>query len=180
MYLRTMLVVALALVSPIRSPAQTPTDTALSRIKPGHELRVRTLDGQLIQSRLIALDQAPLQLLLRGQEAPLLGASVDSLWVRRGAGGTGALVGAIAVGVPSFIFWTSNCDAIDEVPSCDFDDWALVVGFTLVPAGVAALIGAVVGGRIPRWRLHYARQPAPAGSLSIRARPTALWVSLDF
>lgn len=67
-----------------QEPAPAISDSLASelRLRPGHTIRVRTRDGRRVELRV--LDLAP-------SGAPISFATVDSLWVRGNAAGTGAI-----------------------------------------------------------------------------------------
>jgi hypothetical protein len=177
MYRAAFVMIALAL-APGTVVAQVSIDTPLVRLNPGQFARARTLDGRRIQSRVLAIDLDPFTLHLVGHETPLPAASIDSLWVRGRATKTGAIIGAVGAGVPSFAFWAVFCEAMSEGDGCD--EWGTVTGLALAGAGGGALIGAAIGAAVPKWRLRYARQHGTTAITLVPIRRVGLMVSTRF
>jgi hypothetical protein len=151
-------------IAPAALAAQDSLPAPLARLETGQRIRLRTVDGRLLEARVAAPSLAPLGLRLAADSLVSLTA-IDSLWVRRTRAGTGAWIGAAVLGVPSALFWGWVCTAVAEGTGCD--EWDLVVGLTLAGAAVGAGAGALIGSRSVRWEFSYAR---PRGS-ALRVRP---------
>jgi hypothetical protein len=140
---------------------QAPSDSALGQVHPGDVIRVRTLDGRLVASRLVALEAAPvparalqpapLQFRFSGQPAPVPVASVDSLWVRGHASRLGSRVGMAvgAIGLGLYGLWACSDPEVGIAP------WACA-GFAIPLGGLpGGVLGFLVGSAIPRWDLRF-------------------------
>jgi hypothetical protein len=141
----------LAAVFPNIAVGQAPIDSALGRVRAGDVIRVRTLDGRLAASRLIALDGAPLHFRLRGQPVPVPVASVDSLWVRGHATKLGARVGAAlgAIGFGLYLGWACSDPEVGVSPGT-------CVVLAMPIGGLAGgILGLLVGSAFPRWDLRF-------------------------
>ena len=172
-----LLIAALVLGPPAKLMAQHVPDTVLAQLRPGQVLRLRLDDGRRVQARLLGLDPGLMGVRVSDLEAPVPAARIDSLWVRGRATARGAIVGAIGIAVPSFIFWAAFCEGFYEGEGCGA--WGAVAGYTLAGAGAGALLGAAIGSTIPKWRLKYARPdvafaPTPAG-FGVTVRVTFLF-----
>ncbi len=155
MYRAAVVMTALTVAPGNAVVAQLPIDTAMGRLSAGQMVRVHTPDGRRIESQVRAIDRDPLRLWLVDQEAPLQASSIDSLWVRGRSVKTGAIVGAVGVGVPWFAFLTWLCYATSDRSGCDH--WDDVTAWTFAGVAGGALIGTAVGAAIPKWRLRYPR-----------------------
>jgi hypothetical protein len=150
--------VALAFL-PARLPSQDSLPPQSLRIKAGQRVRLRTVDGRLLDGPVARLTPTSgLQLTAPDSIIPL--AAIDSLWLRRTKAGTGAWIGAVALGIPSAIYWSWLCTAVAEGTGCDV--WGVVAGLTLAGAAVGAGVGALIGSGSVRWELRYARPPGSA------------------
>lgn len=78
-------------------------------------------------------------------------AAIDSLWVRRGHGAVGALVGAVILGVPAA--------AIGPELACGRSGVRFQYGervqFFVFGALPGALVGALIGSAIPSWETFF-------------------------
>jgi hypothetical protein len=155
--------VALAIL-PTALPAQDSLPAPLARLKPGQRIRLLIVDGPRLEARIAGFTSDPAALRLTADSAVPL-AAIDSLWQRRTRAGTGAWIGAAALGVPSVIFWGWFCNAVSEGTGCDA--WNVVAGLSLAGAAVGAGLGALIGSGVVRWELRYAR---PRGSAHWRPR----------
>ena len=107
-------VVLLALGSAAPLNAQAPLDTVLDRLRSGQTIRVRTQDLGRVEGRLLRLQDDALR--VEGAGSPDISvATIDSLWVRRHATATGAIVGGLALGLIGYI--VLNCSGQDDCPS---------------------------------------------------------------
>jgi hypothetical protein len=135
-------------------PAQHTGDSALSRADSGEVVRIRTSDGRVGQGPLIR--SSHLEVILENGESYTAG-SIDSLWSQRNATGTGAIVGALAVGLPSVYVWHELCELGREGAGCKGRDLLAVAAASALTAAAGAALGALIGSSISRWRLRYAR-----------------------
>ena len=145
-------------ILPTALSAQDSLPAPLARLKPGQRIRLLIVDGPRLEAWFAGLTSAPAALRLSADSVIAL-ADIDSLWQRRTRAGTGAWVGAAALGVPSVIFWGWFCNAVSEGTGCDA--WNVVAGLSLAGAAVGAGVGALIGSGVVRWELRYAR---PRGS----------------
>lgn len=165
---------------PAALAAQATLDSMARQLKPGQTVRLHLQTGQRAEGRFVYQpDLSVVQLTMRDTTIPF--AMIDSIWVRKTGAGTGALVGAVVVGVPSALFWGSLCGALSESGG-GCDQWGTVVGLSVAGAGVGALLGAAIGSASSHWQLRYASprvafrvNPLPAQrvgvGLSIRFGP---------
>jgi hypothetical protein len=144
---------ALGVLATPRLAAQRTPDSTLRRVDSGEVVRIRTSDGRLRQGRLSGA--APSELILESGKLHTDG-RIDSLWVRDNATGTGAIVGALAVGVPSVYVWYELCK-LGREGGCEGRDLLAVATASALTAGAGAALGALIGSGISRWRLRYAR-----------------------
>lgn len=79
-------------------------------------------------------------------------AEIDSVWLRRGHSGTGAIVGGLlgAIGGVAIVS-NKTCPSLNELGGCAAERVFTVLG---VSAG-GALVGAAVGSGVHGWRLLY-------------------------
>lgn len=140
-----------ALISQDSLPSQ------LQRLKLGQRLRLLTVEGHRLEGRLGHVNHEPPALRLRPTNSIVGVGTIDSLWVGRSHAGKGAWIGALALGVPSAIFWSSFCNAVSEGQGCDALD--VVAGLTLAGAAVGAGVGALIGSTSTHWELSYSRSP---------------------
>lgn len=144
-------IATLGVVFPSMAVGQAPIDSALGRVRPGDIIRVRTLDGRIAESRLIAIDGVPLHFRLSGQPAPLAVASVDSLWVRGHETKLGARVGAAAgaIGLGLYFSWACSDAEVGISPGT-------CVAFAMPIGGLAGgIIGFLIGSAFPKWDLRF-------------------------
>jgi hypothetical protein len=87
--------------------------------------------------------------------------------VRTTGAKSGAIVGAVVLGVPSAVFWVWACNGLSEGSGCDA--WGAVAGLTVAGAGVGALLGAAIGSASSHWQLRYA---SPRVGLKFTPLPT--------
>jgi hypothetical protein len=152
-------------ILPMRLPAQDSLPAPLARLKPGQRIRLLIVDGPRLEARVAGLTNDPAAVRLDATDSLVPLTAIDSLWQRRTRAGTGAWIGAAALGVPSVIFWGWFCNAVSEGTGCDA--WNVVAGLSLAGAAVGAGVGALIGSGVVRWELRYAR---PGGSAHWRLR----------
>jgi hypothetical protein len=93
-------------------------------------------------------------------------AMIDSIWVRKSGAGTGAIIGAVVVGVPSALFWGALCTGLSEGDGCP--QWGAVAGLTMAGAAAGALLGTAIGSASSHWQLRYA---APRVAFKVNPLP---------
>jgi hypothetical protein len=137
---------------PASLAAQATLDSVARQLKPGQSVRLQSQTGQRVQGRFAVYHPDPpaVQLAMRDTTIPL--ALIDSIWVRKTGAKTGAIVGAVAVGVPSALFWGALCNLAGDG---ECRQWGAVAGLTVAGAGVGALLGAAIGSAASRWQLRY-------------------------
>jgi hypothetical protein len=152
---------------PASLAAQTTLDSVARRLKPGQTVRLHLQTGQRAEGRFAVYqpDQSVVQLAMR--DTTIQFAMIDSIWVRKTGAGTGAIIGAVLVGVPSAILWGSLCSGLsDSGGGCD--QWGTVIGLSVAGAGAGALLGAAIGSASSHWQLRYA---APRVSFKVNPLP---------
>jgi hypothetical protein len=155
------LVFGAALCATVSRPGLTQVRPLLGTVPRNSEVRILLLDSALVAGRLLALDER--QLLLRTVVRPTVAraffedrtVAVDSMahaWTRQGSyWKTGALVG-LAVGTASL--WGAMNALADEL-DCGPAQWECGA-FSLIAGGVpGALLGALIGGGMARWRVLF-------------------------
>lgn len=78
--------------------------------------------------------------------------AIDTLWVRGGAGGTGAIIGGTVGAVLGLIALAAAHG------TCEYDcgySGLEIVGGILVGAAVGVPVGAIIGGRVQKWHRRY-------------------------
>lgn len=130
---------------------------AFSRLKLGSMLRIYTLSAGEVVGRLKRKSDASITLIGGTQEVYIAAATIDALWVRRTARGTGAIVGGL-VGLAIGIGVGANAKTVCEKnigysPGGDCARSKTVLGFAFAIGG--AILGASIGQTIPSWHLSY-------------------------
>ena len=151
--------VALAIL-PAQLLGQDSLPPQLRGLKPGQRVRLRTVAGQLLEAPVARPTTDPAGLQLAAADSTIALAAIDSLWLRHTKAGTGAWIGAVALGIPSVVFWSWVCTAVAEGTGCDA--WDVVAGLSLAGVAVGAGVGALIGSGSVRWELRYARPPGSA------------------
>lgn len=151
---------------PASLAAQATLDSVARQLKPGQTVRLHLQTGQRAEGRFTAYqsDSSIVRLATRDTTMPF--AMIDSIWVRKTGAKTGAIVGAVAVGVPSALFWGALCTGLNDGGECG--QWGAVAGLTVAGAGVGALLGAAIGSVSSHWQLRYA---APRVALRVAPLP---------
>lgn len=162
----TCRLIPLLILLPASLAAQTTLDNAIGRLRPGQKVRLHSQTGQRAEGRFTVYnpDQAAVQLDMR--DTTIRFAMVDSLWVRSTGAKTGAIVGAVVLGVPSALFWGALCNVAGDG---ECGQWGTVAGLTVAGAGVGALLGAGIGSLSSHWQLRYA---APRVGVKFTPLPT--------
>jgi hypothetical protein len=137
--------------------AQTTLDDAIGRLRPGQTVRLHSQTGQRAEGRFTIYHPDPPVVHLAMRDTTIQVAMVDSLWVRKSGAKTGAIIGAVVVGVPSALFWGAICNLASDGAGCG--QWGVVAGLTVASAGVGALLGGAIGSFSSRWQLRYASPP---------------------
>jgi len=146
-----LLLIGLVHLSTRPLPAQATLDSALTRLSPGKHVRLRAEGGPRLEGRFLgSTTGSTVQLGVGGGTREVAG--IDSLWVRGNAIGLGALVGAVAVGIPWTVLIVMVCGTDDD--GCET---GAVVGAAAIGSGAGALLGVGVGALIHKWKLRYAR-----------------------
>lgn len=150
---------------PASLAAQATLDSVARQLKPGQTVRLHLQTGQRAEGRFTAYqsDSSIVRLAMRDTTLPF--AMIDSIWVRKTGAKTGAIVGAVAVGVPSALVWEAFCNLAGDG---ECGQWAAVAGLTVASAGVGALLGAAIGSASSHWQLRY---PSPRVALKVAPLP---------
>ena len=154
MFTRLSRLILLLVVGPASLLSQVTIDSVASRLHADQYVRLHVRGGRHLEGRFAFYVVAPAGSQLSVADTLIQVVTVDSLWVRGRATKTGAIVGAVVVGVPAAVFWAEVCALITE---SDCTAWGAVAGLTAGTAGVGALLGAAVGTAFPRWHLRYAQ-----------------------
>lgn len=142
-----LLIAAVSLAPLAELLGQAEPATALARLRTGQTLRIRLHDGQSLQARVASVDSEPRIVRSAAPDLAIPLSAIDSLWLKRHATKTGALVGAIVLGAGMGATVASYCSTGDE---CADGAWLAGAG---IGAGAGALLGAGIGSLIPKWRL---------------------------
>ena len=171
MFAVTCRLIPALLLLPASLAAQTTLDSVARHLKPGQTVRLHLQTGQRAEGRFTAYqsDSSIVRLAMRDTTMPF--AMIDSIWVRKTGAKTGAIVGAVAVGVPSALFWKAMCNLAGDG---ECGQWGAVAGLTVASAGVGALLGAAIGSASSHWLLRYGSprvalkvDPLPAHRLGV-------------
>lgn len=145
-------------ILPARLASQDSLPPPILRLKPGQRVRVLTVAGQLHEAPVARPTTDPAGIQLAAADSTIALAAIDSLWLRRTRAKRGAVIGGLALGIPSAVFWGGVCTLYSDGSGCDA--WGVVAGLTLAGAAVGAGVGALIGSGTVRWELSYARPPA--------------------
>ena len=148
MFSRLSRFIPLLVVAPAAVAAQATIDSVAGQLHAGQLLRLHLRGGQRLEGRFAVYSPAPPALRLSAADTLVPVGMIDSLWVRGSAAKSGAIIGALVLGVPSAIVWQALCERQGE-GTCG---WGTVYGLT----AVGALLGAAIGSASPRWHLRYA------------------------
>jgi hypothetical protein len=124
---------------------------ALWRLKPGATIRLHERERGRIEGRFVGMSGTTFTMAVQSEPNDFPFATVDSLWVRRTAVKTGAIVGAIPGAVAGTLFGIlinglgCSDDGGDPCPEA-------IPLAGLAGAAAGALLGAAVGSLIPRWQ----------------------------
>lgn len=164
-------------LAPLPLGAQDSLPAELRRLKPRQRIQLLTTGGERVHGNLGQIGGVPPVLHVESRDGSIPVSALDSLWVRRSRAGTGAWIGALALGVPSAIFWTTFCNALAEGTGCDAFD--VVGALTLAGAAVGAGAGALIGSASHHWVLRYARsRTSPPSRLGPRGGRVDLGVKV--
>jgi hypothetical protein len=161
----TCRLIPLLILLPASLAAQTTLDDAIGRLRPGQTVRLHSQTGQRAEGRFTIYHPDPPVVHLAMRDTTIQVAMVDSLWVRKSGAKTGAIIGAVVVGVPSALFWGALLGSLDSGSGYE----GIAVGLTVAGAGVGALLGAALGSASTRWQLRYA---SPQVALKFSQLPT--------
>ncbi len=162
----TCRLIPLLMLLPVSLAAQATLDSVTRRLRPGQTVRLHSQTGQRAEGRFAVYHSDPPVVQLTMRDSTIQFAMVDSIWVRKTGAKTGAIVGAVAIGVPSALFWGALCSGLSHG---ECGEWGAVAGLTAAGAGVGALLGAAIGSASSRWQLRYA---APEVALKFLPLPT--------
>ncbi len=119
----------------------------------GKTLRLRT-DQARITGRLIAAGAG--EVTLRPERGPVVVAmqDIDTLWVRKTAAGTGALIGGVVGGLfLGFASWALDQSACSDTV-CDGGPGP-AIGGAFLGGAIGAIAGAGIGALIPKWKRRF-------------------------
>jgi len=126
-------------------PPDSVVRAALARLQPGKWVRLHAAGGRL-QGKFASLTDSTVALGTTTGTTNVGLAAIDSLWQRGSAAGTGALLGAVTLGLAGAAVGASAAEWYETDPS----ETAVAVGLIGVAGG--ALLGAVIGALIPTWK----------------------------
>ena len=122
-------------------------------LRPAQDIRIRTVGQAIHIGRFVRADTDTLLLEPeRGTGRVALG-DVDALWVRGTAARTGALIGGVAGGVGTGLFFAWIVDGLCETDDCKALEAGLV-GFG-IGAAAGALTGLVLGTFVDKWHRRF-------------------------
>lgn len=174
----TCRLIPLLTLLPVSLAAQTTLDSVAQRLRPGQTVRLHSQTGQRAEGRFTAYQSDPMVVQLTVRDTTIRFAMIDSLWVRTTGAKTGAIVGAVVVGVPSALFWGSLCSGLSEGNGCQ--EWGTVAGLTVAGAGVGALLGAAIGSASSRWQLRYVSPRLGLKFIPLPAQRLGAGISIRF
>lgn len=148
---KTLLIAAILFPALVERAVAQVEPTAALRLHPGQAVRIRLQNGQRFKARLAAVDSTPPQLRFAGPQSPVPVAAIDSIWLRKRAAGTGALIGGIVGGAGLAALGADVCIGLGEGSFGSCGGTVIIVG--LVGAAGGALLGAGIGSLVTRWRL---------------------------
>lgn len=139
---------------PMAGAAQVPEPAstrlgALQSLRDSAWIRVADVAHGRREARLLAQGSGEVVLDLGPRPLRIPATSIDTVWERRTASRTGALVGGLLGAGLGVLIATQTAEKGETPPA----DWVLVIG-----AGGAAgggLLGALVGTAFPRWDRRY-------------------------
>jgi len=158
--MKRLAVALLVLGSAAPLNAQIALDTVLNRLRPGQTIRVSIRDQGRVEARFGSRDIAA--------------TSIDSLWVRGRSTATGAIVGGLTLAAISFAIVSGTCS-----PGADCSG-VEVPAAAAVGLGGGALLGALIGSTISRWKLRYARKRPVIGFQWNPRQPATLTLTYRF
>jgi len=134
--------------------AQAP-ESVLAPLVPKTSLVRLRAQGVEMTGRLIALTSGVATLHTESGNRTANLASVDSVWVRGHAAGTGAIVGMVSGTVLLGVFGALIAEGVCDSADCS-GEWAKgALAGGVMGAAAGALLGAGIGALIPKWRLRF-------------------------
>ncbi|HSR15539.1 MAG TPA: hypothetical protein VLL51_07285 [Gemmatimonadales bacterium] len=151
----TVLLVLLPLgPPPLVAQVTPPLERALAPLAaPGRLVRIRT-DGARVTGRLLAAGRGAMTLDTGSGSRIIALETIDSVWVRGRAVGTGAIVGGATGMVVLGTFFGFLLAAVCEV-DCDGAALQGALAGGAVGLGAGALVGAGIGALIPKWKRRF-------------------------
>ena len=140
-------------------------ESSFGKIRSGQLVRIRTSEGQLLEGRFTAVPSQPMSVQLEDRALSLSTLGVDSVWSRGNRAKTGAILGAVVVGIGGAGLGYFLCQLGSDGSGCQ--DWEIVPLLALAGAAAGGGIGALIGSAAPRWSLRYARP-----GIGLRLQPT--------
>ncbi len=167
MYRLTLQAAVVAMVFASTAVAQTPgpapdsaTLAALARLTPGAAVRLSAGMPKRVQGTLRSWTWSDSTVLIAAAPGTTVTSvavgAIDTLWVRGRATGTGAVVGAVTVGLLGAAAGAASCGLANSVNSLSGQSQQScagpVAGGGLLGVGVGLGLGALVGSAFPKWR----------------------------
>jgi hypothetical protein len=122
---------------------------ALARLGDGQWVRLRGSRVGLIEGSVVSSSPTLVTLRTDGLRVEVPAPGVDSLWVLGSHAGSGALIGGAVGGIGLGVLAAAVANSFN-CKSCTSD----VAEVRLVGAAGGALIGALIGAAVPKWRLR--------------------------
>jgi hypothetical protein len=135
-------------VARAQAPA-SPRDSAVMRLRTGQQIRLSVTGLGRLAGRAGVPAGDSLDLAQDDAVRRISISAVDSLWVRGGSGVAGAIVGGAVLGVLGALATTAAAGA------CEYDcgsTGAQLLGGFVIGAAVGVPLGALIGGRFPKWK----------------------------
>ena len=149
------LVLAVVLMSLLGAPATlaaqqlSARDSAIARLHAGQTIQLTLAGSGRLAGRAGVVVGDTLDVAQDDAVRRIPIPAIDTLWVRGGSGTTGAIVGGVIVGVLGALAVVAAAGA------CEYDCGSTGVqalGGFLLGAAVGVPLGAVIGGRFPKWK----------------------------
>lgn len=127
-------------------------DSAVAKLRTGQQIRISAEGRQRLVGKAGVAANDTLDFAQDDMVRRIPIPAIDTLWVRGGAGVTGAIIGGAvgaALGLVALAAANSICDT-------DCGNSGLeVVGGMLIGAAVGVPVGAIIGGRVQKWHRRY-------------------------
>ena len=151
--MRSVLLLLSSLLLPAGATAAQELPRVVASLRPDQDIRIRTVGRAIHVGRFLRTTGDTLLLAAASGPDPVALGDVDALWVRGTAARTGALIGGIAGGVGTGLFFAWIVDALCDTDDCQTVE-AGIVGFG-IGAAAGALTGLVLGTFADKWHQRF-------------------------